>query len=168
MCTRTNDTSISLLAHGLPSSLAKGVCALQVDSVDQVPILLGHLDEALVTEDTGVVDDDVNTSEGIEGSLDDLVTELNAVVVGNGLAASLLDLVDDQVSSASGGTLTEGRASEVVHDDLGTTGGQEESIGLALLMIETCQSTFISRYTFVDANKWQRVDTQGFLPKGNK
>jgi len=127
-----DNASIALGTHGLPSGLAESVGALEVDGVDEVPVLLGHLDEGLVTEDTSVVDDDVHALVGVESSLDDLISELDGVVVGDGLSSGLLDLLNDQVSGAGGGSLTRVGSSEVVHDDLGTAGGQQQSVSLAL------------------------------------
>ena len=57
-----------------------------------------HVLERLVAQDAGVVDDDVDPAEGVERGLDDGLAALgrgDAVVVGDGLAAGGLDLVDD-------------------------------------------------------------------------
>jgi hypothetical protein len=45
-----------------------------VHSHDLVPHLLVHVDESLVPEDTGIGDEDVNGTEGIDCSLDDSIT----------------------------------------------------------------------------------------------
>jgi hypothetical protein len=70
-----------------------------VNLVDEVPILVLHVLETDVAEDTCVVDQDVDTAECLNGSVDDLVAVLDAVVVGNRLAASGLDLVNDNIGS---------------------------------------------------------------------
>lgn len=87
------------LVYVLVQSSSYLVGALDVDCGDQVPVGVLHVLEADVAENTGIVDQDIDAAEGVNGSLDDLVTKLDAVVVCNGLASSLLDLVDDDISS---------------------------------------------------------------------
>lgn len=73
------------------------ISTLDVHGVDQIPIRILHVLEADVSQDTSVVDEDVDAAEGLNGSLDDLLAILDAVVVGNSLSAGLFDLVDDNV-----------------------------------------------------------------------
>lgn len=61
---------------------------------DQVPVLVLDVLEADITQDTGVVDQDIDATECLDGSLDDFVTILDGVVIGNGLSTVLLDLID--------------------------------------------------------------------------
>lgn len=70
-----------------------------MDGDNQVPVLVLHVLEADVAQDAGVVDQDVDAPKGLDGRLDDLVAVLDAVVVGDGLAACGLDLVDDDIRS---------------------------------------------------------------------
>lgn len=46
----------------------------QVDSHDLVPHLFVHVDESLVSEDTGIGNEYVNSAESIDGSLDNGVS----------------------------------------------------------------------------------------------
>jgi hypothetical protein len=68
-------------------------------SHDQIPIGIFHIFETDVTKDTSIVDEDINSSESLDGSINDLVTELDAVVIGNSFTASFLDFIDDDISS---------------------------------------------------------------------
>jgi hypothetical protein len=70
-----------------------------VDLEDEVPVLVLHVLEADIAQDAGVVDEDIDAAESLDGRLDDAVAILDAVVVGDGLAASGLDLVDDNIGS---------------------------------------------------------------------
>jgi len=70
-----------------------------VDLEYQVPVVVLHVLEAYVAQDAGVVDEHVDTAEALDGSVDDAVAELDRVVVGHGLAAGGLDLVDDDIGS---------------------------------------------------------------------
>lgn len=79
------------------SRLTYLVCAVGVNTVDQVPVLILHVLEADITEDTGIVKEDIDTAEVLNGSLDDGLTILNAVVVGSRLTASGADLLDNEV-----------------------------------------------------------------------
>lgn len=63
---------------------------------NSVPEIIVHVGEGLVTKDTGVVDQDVNAAESINGSLDDGVAILAGGFVANGLSTHLLDLLDDR------------------------------------------------------------------------
>lgn len=56
--------------------------------VDSIPLSLGHGSERLVTEDTGVGNQDMNGSESVEGSFDDLLAIFGRRDCGNGLATS--------------------------------------------------------------------------------
>jgi hypothetical protein len=66
---------------------------------DKIPIGIFHVLEADVTKDTSIVDEDIDSSESLDGSIDDLITKLDAVVIGNGLSSSFLDFVHDDISS---------------------------------------------------------------------
>lgn len=140
----TNIVSASFV-YPLVQSSSYLVGALDVDSGDQVPVGVLHVLEADIAQNTGIVDKDVDAAEGVNGSLDDLVTKLDAVVVCNGLASSLLDLVDDDISGLSDRvsirstpeadlaylavvTLALEGASQVVHDNIGTSCAEECSI----------------------------------------
>jgi len=73
------------------------VGALDVDLEDQVPVRILHVLEADVPEDAGVVDEHIDASEALDGRVDDLLAVLDRVVVGHGLSAGGLDLVDDDI-----------------------------------------------------------------------
>lgn len=94
-----DDTTKLLLAEVRPGGAGGAVGASDVDGHDEIPVLVGHVLEADVTENAGVVDEDVDATESLDGSLDDLVAILDAVVVGNSLAASGLDLIDNHIGS---------------------------------------------------------------------
>lgn len=66
---------------------------------DEIPVLVFHVLEADVAQNTGVVDEDVDTAEGLDGRVDNPVAILDAVVVGYCLAACGFDLVDDDIGS---------------------------------------------------------------------
>jgi hypothetical protein len=68
-----------------------------VDSVDQVPVGLFHVLKADIAQNAGVVDKDIDTAKGVNGRLDNGLTILDRVVVGNSFAACAADLVDDLV-----------------------------------------------------------------------
>jgi len=64
---------------------------------DQVPVVILHILKADVAQDAGIVDEDIDPPKVLNGSLDDGFTVLDAVVVGDGLAAGFSDLVDDNI-----------------------------------------------------------------------
>ena len=73
------------------------VSASDVNLHDQIPVLVFHVLEADITEDTGIVDENIYPAERLDGSLNDGLAILHAVVIGDGLAAGLLNLLDDEI-----------------------------------------------------------------------
>ena len=70
-----------------------------MDIDDEVPVLVGHVLEGDVAEDTSVVDEDVDAAVVVDCGLDDLLALGDRVVVGDGLAACGLNGVYDDISS---------------------------------------------------------------------
>lgn len=81
-----------------PGGTSALVGAGDVNLHNQVPVLVLEVLEGNVAENTGIVDEDVDAAKVADGGLDDALAVLDAVVVGNGLAACLFDLVDDDIS----------------------------------------------------------------------
>ena len=71
------------------------VCSVDMDAVDQIPVRLFHVLEADISQDTGVVDENIDAAEGINGCLDNSLSVFYRVVVGDRLAASGADRLDD-------------------------------------------------------------------------
>lgn len=71
------------------------VCTVGVNSVDQIPVGILHVLKANIPQNTGIVEQNIDAAERLDGGLDDSFTVLNAVVVGHGLAAGGTDLLDD-------------------------------------------------------------------------
>jgi hypothetical protein len=104
-----------------------------VDGVDQIPIGVLHVLEADVSEDTGIVNENINAAECLDSSLDDLLAIVDAVVVGNGLSTGLSDLVDDNIGSLGVAALALEGATQVVDHDIGTSGCEEQTVAMWLL-----------------------------------
>lgn len=68
-----------------------------MNTVDQVPVLILHVLETDITQDTSVVEEHIDATKVLNGSLDDALSVLDAVVVGDGLTAGGADLVDDHI-----------------------------------------------------------------------
>ena len=93
---------------------------LQVHRQHRVQFFLTHIEDHAVAQDAGVVDDDIEPAEGIDGLLDHLLAggEVGHVgVVGGRLAAGLLDLRDDLLCRRLLAAFAGGCAAEVVDDD---------------------------------------------------
>lgn len=113
-----DDTAILLLEEVGPSSLGDLVCTAQVHVHDGVPQVVVHVGEGLVTEDTSVVDNDINTAKGVNGALDDGIAILGRSLDTDSLAAELLNLLNDGVG-----------VDEVVDDNGGAVLGKGQRIG---------------------------------------
>lgn len=120
---RVDNATILLLEHVGPGSLGHLVGAAQVDIEDRVPQVVVHVGESLVTQDTSVVDQDINTTKGIDGGLDDILAILARCLVSNSLAAHLLDLLDNGLG-----------VDEIVHNDGSAIFGKEQTVGTAKTM----------------------------------
>lgn len=75
------------------------VCTVGVDTVDQVPVLVLHVLEADIPQDTGVVEKHIDAAKVLDSGIDDALAVLDAVVVGYRVTASGADLVDDHIGS---------------------------------------------------------------------
>jgi len=64
---------------------------------NQVPIFVCQVLKTDIAQDTGIVDENIDTAVGLDSGFDDLVTIGDAVVVGNGLAACGYNLIDDYI-----------------------------------------------------------------------
>lgn len=115
-----DDTAVLLLEEVGPGSLGDLVGTAQVNVEDGVPEAVVHVGEGLVAEDTGVVDNDVNAAESINGSLDNGLAILGRSLDTDSLAAGLLDLLNNSVG-----------VGEIVDDERGASLGESQSIGAA-------------------------------------
>ncbi len=102
-----------------------------MDFVDQIPVGIGHLGEALVAQDAGVVDDDVDATEVVHRALNDTVTVDDVVRVGDGGTASGFDLFDNLERGFAVGAFAVGAATEVVDDDFGAVFREQQGVGAA-------------------------------------
>ncbi len=115
-----DDAPVLLFAHVHPCWLRHVERAAQVDVDHRVDEIRGHVVEALVAQDAGVVHHDVDAPEGVERGLDDGLPAFgrgHGVGVGDGLAPGGFDLVDHLLGRARVTARTVDRATDVVHDD---------------------------------------------------
>lgn len=68
-------------------------------SVDKVPVLVFHVLETDIPEDTGVVEEDINAAKVLDGGFNDGFAVLDTVVVCYRLAASSSDFIDNHIGS---------------------------------------------------------------------
>ena len=131
---RVDDAAEALVAHDHPGRHGHVERTHEVGRDHGLEELRSHVVERLVAQDAGVVDDDVDGAEGVEGGLHDGFTALGGgdrVVVGDSNAAELLDLLDDEVRRAVVVAFAIHAATEVVDDHEGTATRQLESMAAA-------------------------------------
>ena len=75
------------------------VCSKNMDIVYQIPVLILHVLKADIPQNSRIVDEDIDAAEGFDGCVDDLVSKLNTVIVGNSLSAFGLDFVHYEIGS---------------------------------------------------------------------
>ncbi len=104
---------------------------LQVDPDDVVPVGLVHVEAHLVPQDPGIVDQDVQLTEGVDGLVDERLGPVPRAHVGGidgALAPAGLDELDDLLGGVHVATLSLHRRPDVVDHDLGALRGQEQCL----------------------------------------
>jgi hypothetical protein len=81
-----------------------------VHSHNQIPVLVLHVFEADIPQDTRVIEQHINAAVGLDSRLDDLLTVCDAVVVGYCFAACGFDLVDDNICGLCYGCMISNRS----------------------------------------------------------
>ena len=125
--------------------------------------LAGHVAERLVAQDSGVVDDDVDTTEGVDRRLHDRRSALRGrhrVGVGDRLAAGRRDLVDDELGGADVGAGAVDRAAEVVDDDECAARGEQQGV----LLAEAAAGAGDDRHLAVEtelSHEWGNLSSSG-------
>ncbi len=105
--------------------------ALQVHVDHGIPVGLLHVEDHAVAEDAGVVDEDVEPAELVDGLFDHpsgLVEVGDIGPVDDRFAAGRADLVDDAPGRSHIATRSVDITPEIVDDDLGAPGSQQQSV----------------------------------------
>ena len=113
-----DNTTILLLTEVRPSGLGHLEGTVQVNVQNQLEILFLHLLERSITQNTSVIDDHMDSTKVLDGSLNNLVSIQNVVVVGHGNSSSLLDLVYHNIGSFGVTSLTGSTTSTGDNDHL--------------------------------------------------
>ncbi len=114
------DAAVLLLQHVRPSSLGDRVCAVQVNLVDDLPLVVGHVGKRLVAENARVVDDNVDATPSVNSSLDNGLTILDIGLVADSFTTKLLNLLHNIVG-----------VDKVIDDDLCAILRQLQSVDTA-------------------------------------
>ncbi len=147
---RVDHSAVALLTEVEPCRLGDVERTTEVHVEDGLDLGLLHLVEGLVPEDAGVVDDDVDSVERIDGRLDDRLAAFgrcDAVAVGYRLATEGLDLFDDPLGGCGRAAASVDGATEVVDDDTSSTTGELERV----LAAEAAACTGDDRYLAVES-----------------
>ena len=70
-----------------------------MDLVDEIPVLVLHILKRNITQDTGVIDQNINSAKVLDGRVNDGLAILDTIVIGDGLAAGPSNLFDDDIGS---------------------------------------------------------------------
>ena len=129
-----DEPAVAVLLHHPERGPADVEGTLEVHVQNRVEVVVGQLGERLVTQDAGVVDDDVDLAEGVDRGLDDVLAALgrrDRVVVGHRLAAGRLDFVDDLLRGGVVAALPVDGPAEVVDDHASAAPGEVEGVRAA-------------------------------------
>lgn len=75
------------------------VCSPQMHRHDQIPVLVCHVLETDIPQDTGVIYENIYAAKVLDGGIDNRLAILDTVVVCDGLPPFRLDLLDDGIGS---------------------------------------------------------------------
>ncbi|CAB5066697.1 unannotated protein [freshwater metagenome] len=112
---------LGLLAPVRSSPATRGEGSLEMHIDHGIPLLLGHVREHAVAQDSCVVDDDMQVPEGLDRGVDEALGTLpvrHTLAVRDRLAAHALDLVDHLLGRGQIPARTVHIPAEIVHDDL--------------------------------------------------
>jgi hypothetical protein len=132
--TDENDAAVTLRAHQPIGGLGDKECALDVHRIDRVDIGFGEVAEANVSLIAGIVDDNVNAAEILDGSCDDCGAAgfgCHRVVVGDRAAAGGANFFHHAIGVFAGTALARGAATKVVDNHGGAAGGESQAVGAA-------------------------------------
>ena len=96
--------------------------------VDQVPVLIFHLLEGNISQNAGIIDENIYLSEVVNCSFDYFLSEFYWIVVSNCDSSLGLYLVDNLISSIVAVSLTSARSSQIVHNNFGAPRSKEKGI----------------------------------------
>ena len=108
------------LAHDLPHRLGTGRRAHQMHVHDRLEILERHLGEALVAQDSGIVDEDIDPAPRLHGAVHhvgDFIGPGHVGAMGDRLAAVLRDLVDDRLRRTDRAARAVHRPAQIIDHD---------------------------------------------------
>ncbi len=115
-----DNATILVLQHVRPSSLGDLVGSAQVNVNNRVPQIISHVSESLVSENTSVVDQNIDTTVSVDGGLDNSWAILARGLVAHGLSTELLDLLDNRLG-----------VNQVVNHNLGAKFGELKAVSTA-------------------------------------
>ena len=105
--------------------------AADMNVIDQVPVLLFHFVEGLVSKNTRIVNHYVNLSERIHRGLDDLVAIGDRVIVSDSFAATRFDFVHDDVCRGLISAITKSRTTKIIDDNFSASLTHFKCVGSA-------------------------------------
>lgn len=78
-----DNSSKTLFSHDVPGSSAAAVSTVNVNLENEIPILILHFLEWDISQNTRIVQKDVDLAEVVNSSLDDFISKLDRVIVGD-------------------------------------------------------------------------------------
>ena len=118
---RHDNASIILLSHDVPDGLGAVNAAHQVDIEYQFEIFETTFPKTLVSQDTGVVDEDINAAPTLRSRSDHVLHLLDVSDVrtmGHCLATSRLDFSHHSLRGCATTTAAIDRATKIIHNNL--------------------------------------------------
>jgi hypothetical protein len=105
--------------------------SLKVHLDHRIPLVLGHIRQHAVAQDAGIVDEDIEPAEGVDGLLDHGLRALPIAYIGrigDSRAAGLLDGVHYGRGCSCIGARAIDAGADVVDHDLGAMGRKQEGV----------------------------------------
>ena len=120
-----NDSAISLLSHNVPCCSCAFIRSINMDFINQIPILIFHFLEGNIPQNTSIVNKNINFSKIISSCFDYLLSKLYWIIVGNSNSSFGFNLFDYFISSIVAISLSSSWSSQVIYNNFSTSRSKE-------------------------------------------
>lgn len=92
---------------------------------DEIPILIFHLLEGDISEDSCIIDEDIDSSEIIHCCFNNLISKLDRIIVGYSRASFRFNFLNNFICSWARSTFAGNTSSKIIHNNFSSSTGKE-------------------------------------------
>ena len=123
-----------MFPHYWQRGFCNAIGSFEVDIDYRVPFTFGHFQYWVVTNDTSVIDNDINPAERIKSCFNNIFTTFrgwNAVIIRYRFASCAHDFFNNWISGTFRFTWTIKSAAQIINDNHGSSGCEFKSVTFA-------------------------------------